>query len=102
MSIYYISRVTTPAASLALITLDQAKAALGIDPETQRQVPPGEAGLLRVIDLANRGSCIAVQTEDVVIATGERSFVLLGRAPGAPPRGCSLTAEELLDAGGRE
>ena len=67
---------------------------LAIDPETQLPVPPGEAGLLRVIDLANRGSCIAVQTEDLAIIRGDSSFELLGRAPSAPPKGCSLTAED--------
>ncbi|MDD4889080.1 MAG: hypothetical protein PHU85_04055 [Phycisphaerae bacterium] len=68
---------------------------LAIDPETQQPVPPGEPSLLRVIDLANRGSCIAVQTEDLVVVHDEQTFELLGRAPSAPPKGCSLTAEDL-------
>jgi hypothetical protein len=34
---YRITRVTTPATSLALVTLDQAKAALGIDPADTSQ-----------------------------------------------------------------
>lgn len=68
---------------------------LAIDPETQRPVPPDEPGLLRVIDLANRGSCMAVQTEDLVVVRGEQAFELIGRAPAAPTKGCSLTAEDL-------
>jgi len=70
-----------------------------VEPESQRPVPPGEAGLLRVIDLANRGSVIAVQTEDLALVAGDGSFVLLGRAPTAAPKGCSLTAEESLSGG---
>lgn len=68
---------------------------LAIDPQTQRTVPPGEPGLLRIIDLANRGSTIAVQTEDVAIVHGQREFTLLGRAAAATPKGCSLSAEDL-------
>lgn len=43
---YRISRVTTPATSLALVTLDQAKAALGIDPADTSQ----DAALQQQID----------------------------------------------------
>jgi hypothetical protein len=71
---------------------------LAADPETQLAAPAGEPGLLRVIDLANRGSVLAVQTEDLAIVTGERSFQLLGRAPAATAKGCSLSAEDLFDS----
>jgi hypothetical protein len=73
-------------------------AVLAIDPETQRPAPAGQRGLLRVIDLANRGSAIAVQTEDEVIIRSECQpavFELIGRAESAEPKGCSLTAEDL-------
>ena len=53
-------------------------------------------GLLRVVDLANLGSVIALQTEDRAVATPEGPFRLLGRAEGSEPRGCSLDAEALL------
>ena len=59
-----------------------------------REVPPGETGLLRHVDLANRSSVIAVATEDRGYAASD-GFVLLGRSAGAPPRGCSLDAEDL-------
>jgi hypothetical protein len=60
-----------------------------------REVPHGETGFLRHVDLANRSSVIAIDTEDRGYAT-EGGFVLLGRDADAPPRGCSLDAEDLL------
>ena len=54
----------------------------------------GEIGSLLHVDLANRSSCIAIQTEDLGVAHGD-GFVLLGRSLGAEPRGCSLDAEDL-------
>ena len=52
-------------------------------------------GLLRHFDLANRGSVMAVQTEDRgKMRSG--GFELLGRAKGAELRGCSLSYEEFI------
>lgn len=62
-----------------------------ISSETGRQVDEGEAGLLRVCDLANVFSVMAVQTEDLAIRRGT-GFQLLGRAEQSEPRGCSLMA----------
>jgi len=59
------------------------------DPVTGREAPRGRAGLLRHVDLANLGSVIAVQTEDVGRAV-EGGIEILGRVAGAEPRGCSL------------
>ena len=59
-----------------------------ISPETGREVSEGEAGLIRVFDLANVGSVMAVQTEDLGVRRGA-GFELLGRAALAEPRGCS-------------
>ena len=67
-----------------------------VDAQTLDPVVPGVPGLLRVVDLANLGSVIALQTEDRAIATAEGTFRLLGRAEGSEPRGCSLDAEALL------
>lgn len=66
-----------------------------VDPETLRPLPEGEVGLCRIVDLANVDSAIAVQTADRVVKEGI-GFRLLGRSPGAPPRGCSLLVEDLL------
>jgi len=75
-----------------------------VDPETMRSVAVGERGLLVHYDLANRGSCQAVLSEDVGYLTPEASastpggFVLLGRAEGTEARGCSVATEDMLTA----
>jgi hypothetical protein len=60
-----------------------------LSPETGAEVPEGSAGLLRITDLANVASVCTVQTEDLAQRQAD-GFVLLGRAPAAEPRGCSL------------
>jgi len=69
--------------------------ALVIDPETGREASEGGRGILRLIDLANLGSVIAIQTQDMAVRRGA-GFELLGRDPAAIPRGCSRSADELL------
>jgi hypothetical protein len=60
-----------------------------ISPETGHAVREGETGLLRIFDLANVFSALAIQTEDLAIRRGHE-FELIGRAALAAPRGCSL------------
>ncbi|MGD0350654.1 MAG: hypothetical protein ABSB84_10140 [Verrucomicrobiota bacterium] len=60
-----------------------------ISPETGREVADGETGLIRVFDLANVFSVMAIQTEDLGVRRGE-GFELIGRAQLAEPSGCSL------------
>jgi hypothetical protein len=62
-----------------------------VSPETGREVKDNEVGLVRVVDLANTYSVLAVQTEDLGRRQGE-GFEWIGRAPDAEPRGCSLMA----------
>lgn len=62
-----------------------------ISPETGGEVAEGETGLLRIVDLANAWSVLAVQTGDLAIRRGT-GFALLGRAATVEPRGCSLLA----------
>ena len=69
--------------------------ALVIDPETGGEVEPGGTGALRIFDLANLGSVLAVETRDLAIRR-EHGFELIGRDPGALPRGCSRVADEGL------
>ncbi len=66
-----------------------------VDPVTLARVPDGEVGLVRVVDLANLGSAVAIQTSDLgrVRAQG---FEVLGRAPGATPRGCARALDAAL------
>lgn len=68
-----------------------------LDPRTLAPLPDGQAGLLAHWDLANAWTVLAVVTEDLGVHEGG-GFRLLGRAAGAELRGCSLAAEELLDA----
>lgn len=63
------------------------------DPHTSNEVPVGEQGVLVHYDLANFNSVLAIRTEDVGVRL-EEGFHLIGRAPGAEPRGCSLVVEE--------
>jgi hypothetical protein len=63
--------------------------ALVISPETGGEVSDGETGLLRIFDLANVYSVMAIQTEDLAVRNGNE-FSLIGRMPRSEPRGCSL------------
>ena len=65
--------------------------ALVVSPETGCEVEEGETGMLRLFDLANVRSVMAIQTEDLAVRRGA-GFELLGRAPRAEARGCSLLA----------
>jgi hypothetical protein len=62
-----------------------------VSPETGGEVAEGGTGLIRVFDLANVYSVLAIQTEDLGIRHGD-GFALAGRAVLAEPRGCSLLA----------
>ena len=68
---------------------------LVLDPLSLDPVPAGEVGILAHLDLANLGSVSAILTEDLgrEVVGG---FQLLGRSPGAEPRGCSLSMEDFL------
>jgi len=68
---------------------------LVVDPESGREVPDGGTGILRIFDLANVDSCLAIQTRDLAIRRGS-DFELIGRDPAALPRGCSRAADEML------
>jgi hypothetical protein len=73
------------------------------EPQSLGAVPEGEVGLLRFTDLANVDSVVSVQTSDWgrLVARGAAgdTIELVGRAPGARPRGCSLLVDELVGAG---
>ncbi len=59
-----------------------------------KTLPPGVAGALVHVDLANRSSCLAVRTEDLG-AAAPGGIELIGREHGTELRGCSLDAEQL-------
>jgi hypothetical protein len=68
---------------------------LVVDPETLQEVPPGQTGILRHFDLANSGTVMAIQTDDLGYTVGN-GFEITGRVPGSEARGCALILEELL------
>jgi len=72
--------------------------AIVVDPVTVQPVDPGTEGLIRIFDLSNRGSVCALVTGDLGVEH-DGGFVLLGRSAGAPPKGCSIDADELLARG---
>lgn len=65
-----------------------------VDPATLEPVGEGQRGILAHLDLANAGSVIAVQTEDVGRVV-EGGVQLEGRIAGAEPRGCALALAEI-------
>lgn len=69
--------------------------ALVVSPETGAEVNVNEPGVLRLFDLANVGSVLAIQTADLAVRRAD-GFELLGRDPAAIPRGCSRRADEIL------
>jgi hypothetical protein len=66
-----------------------------LDPVSLSPVRTGEIGLACFIDLGNVDSAVRVVTQDLVRRC-HGGIQLLGRQPGAPPRGCSLAIEALL------
>jgi hypothetical protein len=69
-----------------------------VDEVTLAPLPDGRVGIARIEDLANVDSAFAVLAPDRVrrVALGVE---LLGRAPNAAPRGCSIALDEMLSAG---
>jgi hypothetical protein len=66
-----------------------------VDPATLEPVQDGDIGIARVEDLMNVDSAFAVLAADRVRRV-PGGFELLGRAEGAPPRGCSIAIDEIL------
>lgn len=64
-----------------------------VDPETLRPAADGVPGLVCHCDLANAGSAMMVLSEDLGVLEGG-GLRLIGRAPRAETRGCSLGAAE--------
>jgi acyl-CoA synthetase (AMP-forming)/AMP-acid ligase II len=101
---------TTLAAALGKWPADEARHGVyaappwvrvtAVDPATLSPLSDGEIGIARLVDLANVDSAVAIQTADRVRvlpgSTGNHSIELLGRAPGAPPRGCSIAVDDML------
>lgn len=92
---FWQATVADPRASTSVYVEPPWARVVPVDPETLRPVSPGTIGIARIEDLANVDSAFAVLTQDRVRrVTG--GFELLGRAAGAPPRGCSISLDEML------
>jgi hypothetical protein len=68
-----------------------------LDPETLEEVPQGQPGIVAVTDLANLYSSAFLLTQDIGIQHPD-GFEVLGRAPGAEARGCSIAMDQFLAA----
>ena len=68
-----------------------------VDPVLLEPVRDGEEGIARIEDLMNVDSAFAVLAADRVRRVSG-GFELLGRWPGAAPRGCSIAVDEILGA----
>ena len=66
-----------------------------VDPESLEPVEGDAVGLLRIDDCANLDSVCCIQTADLARRVDD-GIIVLGRAPGATPRGCSLAADQAL------
>jgi acyl-CoA synthetase (AMP-forming)/AMP-acid ligase II len=66
-----------------------------VEPETLAPLPDGEVGVARIEDLANVDSAFAILALDRVRRV-PGGIQLLGRVPGAIPRGCSIALDEML------
>lgn len=69
-----------------------------INPSNNLPVAPGETGYLIAQDLANLDSVQAVRTQDFARAIDHSHFELLGRDPGALPRGCSRASDSFFQS----
>jgi hypothetical protein len=72
-----------------------------VDPESLTPVAGDAIGILRIDDVANVDGVCAIQTSDLARRVAD-GIEVLGRAPGALPRGCSLAIDAVLSgaAGG--
>ncbi len=66
-----------------------------VDPDSLQPVEGDAVGLLRIDDCANLDSVCCIQTADLARRL-DGGMVVLGRARGATPRGCSLAADQAL------
>lgn len=91
---FYDSVLREPRASRRKLAPPWTRVLL-VDPESGKQVPDGEVGAIRIFDLANTGSVLAIATADLGRNRGD-GFEVLGREEGAEARGCSLAVDEML------
>ncbi|HEY6460439.1 MAG TPA: acyl-protein synthetase, partial [Polyangiaceae bacterium] len=92
---FWEAKLLEPAASPAVYVEPPWARVVPVDPVSLAPVGHGAIGIARIEDLANVDSAFAVVTQDRVRRVGGH-FELLGRSPGAAPRGCSIAIDEML------
>lgn len=92
---FYERTLFDAAAPLGLYAEPPWARVVAVDPDTLEPVVEGALGIAKIIDLMNVDSAVAVLTQDQVRRAAD-GFELLGRAPGAPARGCSIAIDEIL------
>jgi hypothetical protein len=97
---FYERTLFEPGAPLGLYAEPPWARVVPVDPDTLARVRDGAVGIAKIIDLMNVDSAVVVLTQDQVRRVKD-GFELLGRAPGAPPRGCSIAIDEILGRDGR-
>ncbi len=65
-----------------------------LDLQKQKSLQLNQSGFLAFFDSTNENSWPTIITEDVGTVCGDREFLLLGRAPDASIKGCSLNVSE--------
>jgi acyl-CoA synthetase (AMP-forming)/AMP-acid ligase II len=93
---YEATRAANPAPHGTFVEPPWAQVSI-VDPVTLTPLPEGQEGLIRITDLCNVDSACAIVTQDHGVRV-PHGFRMLGRAPGAPPRGCSIAIDEMLGA----
>ena len=66
-----------------------------LDPETGRDVAPGDSGIVVIHDLVNTGNIAAIQTADLGKQV-DAGFEIEGCIQDAEARGCSIAADIML------
>ncbi|HEY1691021.1 MAG TPA: acyl-protein synthetase [Polyangiaceae bacterium] len=94
---FWEAKLVDPAAPPATYVEPPWARVVPVDPVSLAPVEHGAIGIARIEDLANVDSAFAVVTQDRVRRV-DRGFELLGRMPGAAPRGCSIAIDEMLSA----
>src|SRR5262249_42763355 len=92
---FYEPTLVEPGASHGIYREPPWARVVPVDPVSLSPVAEGEIGIARVEDLMNVDSAVVVLAADRVRRV-PGGFELLGREPGAIPRGCSIALDEIL------